>query len=124
MWRCGYQDYRAVDDGPFDAISSIGMFEHVGSDLHAYPATMFRLCGRADSSCTTTVSRPPFRRRRPAPPTFLDRYVFPDADLHEIGTIVSAIQGAGFEARHLESLRDHYPSDHRGVAGQPRRSVG
>ena len=24
------QDYRAVDDGPFDAVSSIGMFEHVG----------------------------------------------------------------------------------------------
>ena len=35
--------------------------------------------------------------------------MFPDADLHEIGTIVSAIQGAGFEARHMESLRDHYP---------------
>ena len=24
------QDYRDVDDGPFDAVSSIGMFEHVG----------------------------------------------------------------------------------------------
>ncbi len=24
------QDYRDVRDGPFDAISSIGMFEHVG----------------------------------------------------------------------------------------------
>ena len=104
-----YQDYRAVDDGPYDAISSIGMFEHVGSDLDAYPATMFRLLRPGGRFVHHAVSRPPFRRRRLARPTFLDRYVFPDADLHEIGTIVSAIQGAGFEARHMESLRDHYP---------------
>ena len=44
-----YQDYRGDDDGPYDAISSIGMFEHVGSDLDAYPATMVRFAavGRA-----------------------------------------------------------------------------
>jgi cyclopropane-fatty-acyl-phospholipid synthase len=39
---------------------------------------------------------------------FTDRYVFPDGELHEVGNVVSAIQGAGFEARHLESLREHY----------------
>jgi cyclopropane-fatty-acyl-phospholipid synthase len=104
-----YQDYRAVDDGPYDAISSIGMFEHVGSDLARYPATMFGLLRPGGRFVHHAVSRPPFRRRRLARPTFLDRYVFPDADLHEIGTIVSAIQAAGFEARHMESLRDHYP---------------
>src|SRR5713101_7200636 len=36
-----FGDYRDVDDGPYDAISSIGMFEHVGlSELDAY----FRRC--------------------------------------------------------------------------------
>ncbi|MFI5053431.1 MAG: class I SAM-dependent methyltransferase, partial [Acidimicrobiia bacterium] len=39
---------------------------------------------------------------------FTDRYVFPDGELHEVGNVVSAIQRAGFEARHLESLREHY----------------
>jgi cyclopropane-fatty-acyl-phospholipid synthase len=34
--------------------------------------------------------------------------VFPDGELHEIGTVVSAMQHAGFEVRHLESLREHY----------------
>ena len=35
------EDYRDVRDGPFDAISSIGMFEHVGLDrLHAYFTTL------------------------------------------------------------------------------------
>jgi cyclopropane-fatty-acyl-phospholipid synthase len=103
------QDYRDVDDGPYDAISAIGMFEHVGSDVKAYPATMVRLLRPGGRFLHHAVSRPPFRRRRLARPTFLDRYVFPDADLHEIGTIISALQEAGFEARHMESLRDHYP---------------
>jgi cyclopropane-fatty-acyl-phospholipid synthase len=39
---------------------------------------------------------------------FIDRYVFPDGELHELGTVVSAMQHAGFEVRHVESLREHY----------------
>ena len=53
------QDYREVADGPFDAISSIGMFEHVGrrrmaeyfSRLHAL------LRPGAGSSTTPSVDR-------------------------------------------------------------------
>jgi cyclopropane-fatty-acyl-phospholipid synthase len=40
--------------------------------------------------------------------SFIDRYIFPDGELHEVGSVVSAIQRAGFEARHMESLREHY----------------
>ena len=40
---------------------------------------------------------------------FMDRYVFPDGELHEVGTVVSMMQDTGFELRHLEtSLREHY----------------
>ena len=39
---------------------------------------------------------------------FFNRYIFPDGELHEVGLVVSAIQRAGFEARHVESLREHY----------------
>ncbi len=38
----------------------------------------------------------------------LERYVFPDGELHEVGSVVSAIQDAGFEVRHVETLREHY----------------
>jgi cyclopropane-fatty-acyl-phospholipid synthase len=38
----------------------------------------------------------------------VNRFVFPDGELHEVGTVVSRLQAAGFEARHLESLREHY----------------
>jgi cyclopropane-fatty-acyl-phospholipid synthase len=39
---------------------------------------------------------------------FLDRYVFPDGELHAVGTVVSIMEDAGFEVRHVESLREHY----------------
>ena len=102
------QDYRDVDDGPFDAISAIGILENIGSQLHVYVRTMHGLLRPGGRFLHHAISRPPGRKALFERPTLLSRYVFPDADLHEIGTVVSAIQAAGLEARHMESLRDHY----------------
>ncbi len=104
------QDYRDVSDGPFDAISSIGMFEHVGvskaeeyfHDLHGLLAPGARLLNHA-------ISRPtPAGRTAIAPRSFMARYVFPDAELLEVGTVVSAMQRQELEVRDVESLREHY----------------
>ena len=38
----------------------------------------------------------------------IERYVFPDGELHEVGIVVSMLQENGFEVRHVESLREHY----------------
>jgi cyclopropane-fatty-acyl-phospholipid synthase len=103
------QDYRDVADGPFDAISSIGMFEHVGAEqLGRYFGHLRRLVRPGGRLLNHGISRP--RRRRPAigRRSFIGRYVFPDGELCEVGAVVSAMQHAGFEARHLESLREHY----------------
>jgi cyclopropane-fatty-acyl-phospholipid synthase len=105
------QDYRDVRDGPFDAISSIGMFEHVGAtQLDEYFASLFALLRPGGRLLNHGISRPASDRERPrfARRGFIDRYVFPDGELHEIGTVVSRIQHAGFEARHVEGLREHY----------------
>jgi cyclopropane-fatty-acyl-phospholipid synthase len=104
------QDYRDVRDGPFDAISSIGMFEHVGAarldeyftDLHALLRPGGRLLNHGIAR-PASDGRPRFMRRG-----FIDRYVFPDGELHEVGSVVSRIQRAGLEARHVEGLREHY----------------
>jgi cyclopropane-fatty-acyl-phospholipid synthase len=102
-------DYRDVRDGPFDAISSIGMFEHVGlSQLRVYFDRLYGLlrpCGRL---LNHGIARPPRQRRTFRGRSFIDRYVFPDGELHEVGQVVSAIHEAGFEVRHVESLREHY----------------
>lgn len=112
------QDYREIDDGPFDAISSIGMVEHVGK---AKMAEYFRCCydllrpgGRMLNHGITKRAQPPrrFPIRMPMAPwdkrSFIDRYVFPDGELHEMGWVVSVMQEQGFEARHSENLREHY----------------
>jgi len=105
-----YQDYREVTDGPYDAISSIGMFEHVGeartseyfSSLHGLLRPQGRLLNHAIAR-KPSKGRPAVHRRG-----FIHRYVFPDGELLEVGAVVSAMQRAGFEVRHEENLREHY----------------
>jgi cyclopropane-fatty-acyl-phospholipid synthase len=104
------QDYRDVDDGPYDAISSIGMFEHVGeSRLATYFGRLRALLRPGGRLLNHGISRPPGSRSARLPRnSFINRYVFPDGELHEVGRVVSITQEAGFEVRHLESLREHY----------------
>jgi cyclopropane-fatty-acyl-phospholipid synthase len=112
-----HADFRDVDDGPYDAVSSIGMFEHVGlSELDAYFRRCRALLRPEGRLLNHGISRPHHAGRKHHhrwEPNFMgrsftERYVFPDGELHEIGNVVSAIQRAGFEARHMESLREHY----------------
>src|SRR5437764_4991532 len=85
------------------------MFEHVGlSQVREYFDRVHTLLRPQGRFMNHAIGRPPFDRSRFARSGFIDRYVFPDGELHEVGTIVSAIQTAGFEVRHLESLREHY----------------
>ncbi|MBS1837030.1 MAG: class I SAM-dependent methyltransferase [Actinobacteria bacterium] len=103
------QDYRDVHDGPYDAISSVGMFEHVGAarlaeyfdDVHTLTAPRGRFLNHA-------ISRPAGQSPGLARRSFVYRYVFPDGELHEVGSVITAMQAAGFEARHMEDLREHY----------------
>ena len=59
---------------------------------------------------------------------FISRYVFPDGELHEVGRVVSIMQQAGFEVRHVESLREHYAKTLRhwvaNLGAGRRRDVG
>jgi cyclopropane-fatty-acyl-phospholipid synthase len=103
------QDYRDVRDGPFDAISSIGMFEHVGSArLAEYFRCVHSLLAEDGRFLNHAIARPPGARPGFAKRSFVQRYVFPDGELLEVGSVVSAMQSAGFEVRHLENLREHY----------------
>lgn len=105
------EDYRDVTDGPYDAIASIGMAEHVGlSQLPSYCARLYSLLRPGGRLLNHAISR------RPGPPgdpkgdktSFIHRYVFPDGELHPISTMVGAIEDVGFEVRDVESLREHY----------------
>ena len=103
------QDYRDVADGPFDAIASIGMAEHVGAaKLSTYSADLFELLRPGGRLLNHAISRRPGSPSRFSRTSFIDRYVFPDGELHPLAVMVEALEGVGFEVRDVESLREHY----------------
>ena len=103
-----HDDYRNVTETGFDAVSSIGLTEHIGAkNLAGYVqflASKLRPQGRLLNHCITrAVTSAPAR-----PGGFINRYVFPDGELEGAGSIISAIQDNGFEVRHEENFREHY----------------
>lgn len=103
-----HDDYRNVSETDFDAISSIGLTEHIGAkNLAGYVsflASRLRPQGRLLNHCITR----PVTFARPRTGGFINRYVFPDGELEAVGTIIAAIQDNGFEVRHEENFREHY----------------
>jgi cyclopropane-fatty-acyl-phospholipid synthase len=101
-------DYRDAPESEFDAISSIGLTEHIGKDqLPNYFRSLYerlRPGGRLLNHCITQPRTPLTRRLDP----FIARYVFPDGQLEPVGHLVSVMNDSGFEIRHEENLREHY----------------
>ncbi|MEV8345674.1 cyclopropane-fatty-acyl-phospholipid synthase family protein [Streptomyces niveus] len=104
------QDYRDVRDGPYDAISSIGMAEHVGSVRYReYADDLFALLRPGGRLLNHQIARRPEKDESQYQiDDFIDAYVFPDGELAPLGRTLSTLEEAGFEARDVESLREHY----------------
>lgn len=107
------QDYRDLAGETFDAISSIGMSEHVGhGKIDRYFSILRSLLvphGRMLNHAISSVGGSTL-----GPRTFVGRYVFPDGELIDVGNVVLAMERAGFEVRDVESLREHYARTLRG----------
>ncbi|MDB4887121.1 MAG: Cyclopropane-fatty-acyl-phospholipid synthase [Gemmatimonadetes bacterium] len=121
--RCRVEamDFRDLPaDARFDRISSVGVTEHVPADAQeayfkrAYdalvPGGLFlnhcetsNLAARATNTLGERLERWAWKRDQ-----FIDRYVFPDARLVSLGSLVVKAEKAGFETRDVESLREHY----------------
>jgi cyclopropane-fatty-acyl-phospholipid synthase len=101
-------DYRDIEETQFDAVSSIGLTEHIG--VANYPAyfrflrSKLRTGGLLLNHCITR----PHNRSAAATGGFIDRYVFPDGEMTGSGRIITEAQDAGLEVLHEENLRPHY----------------
>ncbi|MFE9679625.1 class I SAM-dependent methyltransferase [Streptomyces sp. NPDC006259] len=104
------QDYRDVTDGPYDAISSIGMAEHVGADTYLeYAGVLHALLKPGGRLLNHQIARRPRREESSYEiDEFIDAYVFPDGELAPLGSTVTQLERAGFEVRDVESIREHY----------------
>ncbi len=102
---CDYRDLEA--DHPFDKIVSVGMFEHLGGNmLPEFFAAAWQRLQSGGLFLNSGISTNSTKERAGA--SFIDRYVFPDGDLVPISTALTAAEGAGFEVRDVENLREHY----------------
>ncbi len=102
-------DYRDVTETGFDAVSSIGLIEHVGvrnyPSYFAFLRSRLRTGGRLlNHGITRPDNQHPGLERR----GFIGRYVFPDGEITGSGDIVRAMEDAELEVQHQENLRVHY----------------
>jgi len=101
------EDYRDLQPGPYDAIASVGMVEHVGAENYAdYAQRLFALLRPGGRLLQQQVSARPGHPTRQ--PSFIQSYVFPDGELLPLAVTVRRLEEAGFEVRDVESLREHY----------------
>ena len=102
------QDYREVADGPYDAISSIGMAEHVGrAGMPRYAGALFGLLRPGGRLLNHAISWTAGDTRWDDD-TFIARYVFPDGELLPLAVTLGALHDAGLEVLDVEALRRHY----------------
>lgn len=103
-----HSDYRDVRESGFDAVSSIGLTEHIG--VQNYPAYFGFLKSKMRTGALLLnhcITRPENHTAAEAD-AFIDRYVFPDGELTGSGRIITEVQDVGLEVLHEENLRQHY----------------
>ena len=103
--RC--MDYRDVPESDFDAVSAIGILEHIGvPNYQEYFTLLFGKLAPGGRMLNHCITRPHNRATRTG--QFIDRYIFPDGELTGSGRIITIMQDTGFDVVHAENLRPHY----------------
>ena len=110
--RVELRDYRELSaDAPFDKISSVGMFEHVGA---AYMPTYFRKIhsllkpGGLVLNHGITSGQLDYRQLGAGMGDFIEKYIFPGGELLHVTHVLRETAAAGLEMVDTESLRPHY----------------
>lgn len=100
------QDYRDVNAPEFDAVASVEMGEHVGSDNYpTYAAALHRLLRPGGRLLLQQMSRP---GTAPGGGAFIESYIAPDMAMVPIGRTLGLLEDAGLEIRDVEAMREHY----------------
>jgi cyclopropane-fatty-acyl-phospholipid synthase len=102
-------DYRDVPESDFDAVSAVGLIEHIGVKMYpAYFAFLREKLRPGGRLLNHGITRPDNKHAGLPRRGFIGRYVFPDGELTGSGDIVGAMEDANLEVQHQENLRVHY----------------
>ncbi len=100
-------DYRDLAGESFDAVTSIGMVEHVGEErLDEYARCLAGVLGPGGRLLNHGIARLSPAYHAPGP--FSERYVFPDGDPVPVSRVLAALERAGFQTEHVEGFRADY----------------
>ncbi|MDV6240604.1 class I SAM-dependent methyltransferase [Rhodococcus opacus] len=100
------QDYREVPDGPFDAVASLEMGEHVGEKNYARYAQA--LYDNAKPGARVLIQQMSRTGRHPGGGPFIESFIAPDMTMRPVGESVAYLERAGLEVRDVHGLREHY----------------
>jgi cyclopropane-fatty-acyl-phospholipid synthase len=100
------RDYRELRAEPFDAVASVEMGEHVGEDNYPeYTAMLYRMLKPGGHQLLQQMSR---GKNAPGGGAFIESYIAPDMTMRPLSRTITHLEGAGFEVRHVEAMREHY----------------
>ena len=101
------RDYRDLPADEFDAISSIGMVEHVGSrNIDAYMANLYAILKPGGRLLNHGIAR--VRHGDPEAGQFSERYVFPDGAPLHLSRVIMAMENARYVIDNVEGLHGNY----------------
>ena len=100
------QDYRDVADGPYDAVASLEMGEHVGQAN--YPAYVEVLHRNVRAEGRVLIQQMSRRGRHPGGGPFIEAFIAPDMHMRPVGETVELIEAGGLEVRDVHGMREHY----------------
>ena len=110
--RVELRDYRDMDESqPYDKISSVGMFEHVGqTNMTAYFAKVRRLLAPGGLVLNHGITAGGLDNRQlgAGMGEFIEKYIFPGGELLHVSAVLSHLTRAGLEMVDSENLRPHY----------------
>lgn len=110
--RVELRDYRDLpEDKPFEKISSVGMFEHVGhANMTAYFEKILRLLvpGGLVMNHGITAGGLENSQLGAGMGDFIEKYIFPGGELLHVSAVLEHMSRAGLEMLDTENLRPHY----------------
>jgi cyclopropane-fatty-acyl-phospholipid synthase len=110
--RVELRDYRKLEeDRPFDKISSVGMFEHVGSvNMPVYFRKIHALLkpGGLVMNHGITSGQIDYKQLGAGMGDFIEKYIFPGGELLHVTHVLRETVAAGLEMVDTENLRPHY----------------
>lgn len=100
------QDYRDVPDGPFDAVTSLEMGEHVGQGN--YPVYARVLHQNAKPGAKVLVQQMSRSGKYPGGGPFIESFIAPDMTMRPVVETVALLEASGLQVSDVQPLREHY----------------